>query len=125
MNIKGKELKEQFYYGDEDPEYGHRLFFENSGGSLRLKKAVEVKCAVEQFPDCPERVRGRGYELQSYVKRRHKNSGELYSAQKRRAGDWNSQAPRAMHRAVGAIMEMWKMGNQRWLASSLEHPFRP
>ena len=77
-----KSLKEQFYYGDEDPEYGHRLFFENSGGSLRLKKAVEVKCAVEQFPDCPERVRGRGYELQSYVKTAQRKFWKLYSAQK-------------------------------------------
>ena len=35
-----KKLKSQFYYADKDPQYGARLFFENSGGSLRLKKAV-------------------------------------------------------------------------------------
>ena len=29
-------LKEKFFYVDEDPKYGKRLFFENSGGSLRL-----------------------------------------------------------------------------------------
>ena len=38
-----KKLKSQFYYADKDPQYGARLFFENSGGSLRLKKAVEAK----------------------------------------------------------------------------------
>lgn len=33
-----KELKAQFCHVDADPEHGQRLFFENSGGSLRLKK---------------------------------------------------------------------------------------
>lgn len=36
-----KSLKEQFCYADTDPDYGDRLFFENSGGSLRLRAAVE------------------------------------------------------------------------------------
>ena len=35
-----KELKEKFYCVDTDEKYGKRLFFENSGGSLRLKKCV-------------------------------------------------------------------------------------
>lgn len=58
-----KSLKSRFCFVDADPEHGERLFFENSGGSLRLKKAVEAKAAIEEYPDCPERVRGRGYEL--------------------------------------------------------------
>ena len=63
-----KKLKSQFYYADKDPQYGARLFFENSGGSLRLKRAVEAKAAIEEFPDCPERARGRGFDLADYVK---------------------------------------------------------
>ena len=38
-----KELKEKFSYADFDPEYGERLFFENSGGSLRLKSVLRLK----------------------------------------------------------------------------------
>ena len=53
-----KSLKEQFCYGDSDPDYGDRLFFENSGGSLRLLAAVYVKCSMEQFKVCRERVMG-------------------------------------------------------------------
>ena len=34
-----KSLKAQFCYADADPEHGKRLFFENSGGSLRLFNA--------------------------------------------------------------------------------------
>ena len=60
-------LKDQFSFADSDPEYGHRLFFENSGGSLRLKQAVEIKRELEEFPDCPERSRGRGKDLGVFV----------------------------------------------------------
>ena len=54
-----KSLMNEFCHGNTDPDYGHRLFFENSGGSLRLRRAVEAKAALEAFPDCPERNRGR------------------------------------------------------------------
>ena len=37
------EIKDRFYYVDADPEFGQRLFFENSGGSLRLKASVEAQ----------------------------------------------------------------------------------
>ena len=50
-----KELKEKFYYADEDPEYGARLFFENSGGSLRLKKCVEAKEETEKLEKSREK----------------------------------------------------------------------
>ena len=38
-----KKLKSQFCYADKDPQYGARLFFENSGGSLRLKKRLRLR----------------------------------------------------------------------------------
>ena len=31
------EIKDRFWNVDSDPEAGKRLFFENAGGSLRLK----------------------------------------------------------------------------------------
>lgn len=41
-----KEIKSKFCYMDEDM-FGHkRLFFENSGGSLRLKACVDRKSVV-------------------------------------------------------------------------------
>lgn len=50
-----KEIKSRFYYMDENPLGRKRLFFENSGGSLRLKACVEAKTRYEQIPDCPLR----------------------------------------------------------------------
>ena len=50
------EIKSRFYYVNEDYLGRKRQFFENSGGSLRLKAAVEEKSRLENIPDCPERV---------------------------------------------------------------------
>ncbi len=49
-------IKDRFYYVNEDYLGRPRQFFENSGGSLRLKAAVEEKARLEKIPDCPERV---------------------------------------------------------------------
>ena len=57
------EIKDRFYYVDADPEFGQRLFFENSGGSLRLKASVEAQAKYQAFPDCPERLHDRSRAL--------------------------------------------------------------
>lgn len=50
------EIKERFFYVNEDYLGRKRQFFENSGGSLRLKAAVAEKARLEYIPDCPERI---------------------------------------------------------------------
>ena len=50
------DIKDRFYYVNEDYLGRKRQFFENSGGSLRLKAAVDEKSRLEKIPDCPERV---------------------------------------------------------------------
>ena len=47
-----RELRDQFYYVDSDPYIGDRLFFENSGGSLRLKAVVDAYSRLAPLPDC-------------------------------------------------------------------------
>jgi len=50
-----KEIKELFYHVDEDPILKkRRIFFDNAGGSLRLKKANDVFKKIDELPDCPE-----------------------------------------------------------------------
>lgn len=116
-----KTLKEQFYAVDEDPEYGPRLFFENSGGSLRLKKAVAAKCAAEQFPDCPERTHKRGLYLQDYVKEGTKDILEIVFGAKSGALVSELSASQAMFQVMDIIMENVKWGTNA-VTSSLEHP---
>lgn len=62
-----KNLKSQFCYADCDPNGAERLFFDNSGGSLRLKAAVEAKANLEMLPDCPERSHSTALELNRLV----------------------------------------------------------
>ena len=116
-----KSLKEQFYYGDSDPDYGDRLFFENSGGSLRLKAAVEAKCSLEQFPDCPERVRGKGFDLSKYVADGTQEILEIVFGAKSGALLTELTASQTMFHAVGTIMEHVAWGTNA-VTSSLEHP---
>ncbi|WP_313346602.1 aminotransferase class V-fold PLP-dependent enzyme [Sedimentibacter sp.] len=50
-----KEIKELFHHVDEDPILNkRRIFFDNAGGSLRLKKANDALKEVDELPDCPE-----------------------------------------------------------------------
>lgn len=116
-----KKLKAEFCYADEDPQYGKRLFFENSGGSLRLRRAVEAKASLEEFPDCPERVRGRGLDLSAYVKNGTQEILEVVFGAKSGALVTELSASQTMFHAVGTIMEHVDWGTNA-VTSSLEHP---
>ena len=59
-----QEIKNKFYYVNTDYLGRVRQFFDNSGGSLRLKAAVEEKARLEQLPDCPERIHDTAQMLQ-------------------------------------------------------------
>jgi len=58
------EIKERFLYVDRDSDIGERLFFDNAGGSFRLKKANEVFAKIDAIPDCPERNHRMAVKLQ-------------------------------------------------------------
>ena len=46
------EVRERFCRLDTDADGNTRLFFENAGGSLRLKSAVEISDELNRYPDC-------------------------------------------------------------------------
>ena len=114
-------LKSQFSYADADPEYGHRLFFENSGGSLRLKQAVEIKRELEEFPDCPERSRGRGRDLGVFVSQGTKEIMNIVFGASQGALITDLTASQAMFQAVTTILENVKWGSNA-VTTQLEHP---
>lgn len=115
-----KELKGKFCYVDEDPVYGQRLFFENSGGSLRLKKCVEVKAQLEEFPDCPERIHERSLWLKSIVENGTKDILEIIFGAKSGALITELTASQTMFHMVGLIMEHVEGTNA--VVSAIEHP---
>ena len=113
-------LKDKFFYVDEDPKYGKRLFFENSGGSLRLKKCVEAKEEIERFPDCPERIHERSLELKSLVETGTREILEIIFGAKEGSLITELTASQAMFHMVGLIME--NIPGTNAVVSSIEHP---
>ena len=59
-----EEIKASFFHVDSDPDIGDRLFFDNAGGSFRLKQATEVFSRIDAIPDCPERTHKMALYLQ-------------------------------------------------------------
>lgn len=115
-----KELKDKFCYTDADPIYGERLFFENSGGSLRLKRCVEAKAEIEKFPDCPERIHERSLYLRGLVEKGSKEILEIIFGAKSGSLITELTASQAMFHMVGLIME--NVPGTNAVISSLEHP---
>lgn len=115
-----KELKEKFFMVDTDAEYGKRLFFDNSGGSLRLKACVNKKAEIEAFPDCPERIHARSVFLKELVEHGTKEILEIIFGAKSGALITELTASQTMFQAVGMIMENVKGSNA--VVSSIEHP---
>ena len=115
-----KELKKEFFMVDSDPEIGERLFFDNSGGSLRLKSCVLAKSETEAYPDCPERVHERATVLKKMVT----DGTELLLKTVFGATEGSVMteltASQTMFQMVGIIME--NIPGKNAVVSSLEHP---
>ncbi|MBR5439361.1 MAG: aminotransferase class V-fold PLP-dependent enzyme [Clostridia bacterium] len=115
-----KQLKSQFYNVDADPTFGERIFFENSGGSLRLKACVEKKAEIEAFPDCPERIHARSLYLKGLVETGTKEILEIIFGAKSGALMTELTASQTMFQLVGIIME--NVPGKNAVVSSIEHP---
>ena len=59
-----QQVKDSFYHVDSDLNGKRRLFFDNAGGSFRLKKAVETYGEISATPDCAERIHNTAVYLQ-------------------------------------------------------------
>ena len=58
------QIREKYYHVDVDPFTGKkRLFFDNSGGSMRLKAASEAFQKVDDLPNCG----GHGGKASDYL----------------------------------------------------------
>nr|MBQ4319790.1 aminotransferase class V-fold PLP-dependent enzyme [Clostridia bacterium] len=114
------ELKSRFCHADADPIHGKRLFFDNSGGSLRLKSCVEAKCLYEELPDCPERMHERSVWLKDTVERGTDEILKIIFGAKSGALMTELTASQTMFNMVGMVME--NIPGTNAVVSSLEHP---
>lgn len=115
-----KEIKDKFFYVDSDPISGKRLFFDNAGGALRLKKAVEKQSELEAFPDCPERDHEMSHYLQRIQKQGQDDIRLIFNAKNDGSIITSLTASQAMFQIVGTIAENVKGTNM--VTTVLEHP---
>lgn len=115
-----KEIRNRFHMIDADPDYGRRLFFENSGGSLRLKSVVRKKAYFEQFPDCPERAHQRSADLQQVRQRGLEDVRHTICGAEDGAVITQLTASSVMFQIAETIAE--NVGGTNIITSVMEHP---
>jgi selenocysteine lyase/cysteine desulfurase len=114
-----QEIKECFYYVDNDPILGERLFFANAGGSFRLKKAVDAFARNDSIPDYPGFIHERARYLE---KVQEDGLNDIRIILNATAGSilTTLTASQAMFDMVRAIAE--NVSGTNMVTSILEHP---
>lgn len=115
-----EEIREKFYGLEEDYRGRKRLFFENSGGSLRLKAAVEARSRLEQIPDCPERVNETSMMLKQVKADGIRDILEVIFGAKSGALVTELTASQVMFQITRAIVE--NVPGTNVVTTSIEHP---
>ncbi|MBY4769535.1 aminotransferase class V-fold PLP-dependent enzyme [Burkholderia ambifaria] len=114
-----QQVKARFHHVDHDLDGRARLFFDNAGGSFRLKAAVDAYARIDALPDCPERIHERALDLQSSQSRGEDDVRTILNAQ---GGTVYASltASGAMFDMVRAIME--NVPGTNAVTTVLEHP---
>ncbi|HEX7936939.1 MAG TPA: aminotransferase class V-fold PLP-dependent enzyme [Paraburkholderia sp.] len=114
-----EQIKSRFHYVDHDVDGRARLFFDNAGGSFRLKAATDVFAGIDALPDCPERIHERALYLQDIQTRGEDDVRRILNA---REGSvyLSLTASAAMFEMVRAVME--NVPGTNAVTTILEHP---
>jgi len=73
-----QEIRDRFFYVDECPYSGKRIFFENAGGSLTLKSVVEQSEIVSRIPDNEHRNNPASQALSKIVDKGKKDLFDFF-----------------------------------------------
>lgn len=112
-------VKEKFYDVDRDAEGRERLFFDNAGGSFRLKAATEQYIRIDSIPENSE----RGHTLAKFLARAQSLGAEDARLILNATGGrlhLSQTASGAMFEMVRAVAENTTGSNM--VTSALEHP---
>ncbi len=114
-----REVKARFLQVDHDHHGRERLYFDNAGGSFRLKAAVERFAQVDAMPDNAERIHATAVELQNI---QAKGSADLRTILNATGGSVYASlsASGAMFDMVRAIAE--NVPGTNMVTTVLEHP---
>jgi cysteine desulfurase / selenocysteine lyase len=114
-----EQIKNKFYYVDEDPDIGKRLYFDNAGGAFRLKSVVAKYAEIDAIPDCPERVHQMALRLQKIQNDGINDARIIFNAYDGSIVT-SLTASQAMFEIVGAVAE--NIPGTNMITSVLEHP---
>ena len=103
----------------EADSFGKRIFFENSGGSLRLKACLDAACAADSHPDCPGRHQAQANVQDALVKKGYEDIRMILNAHSGSIVTCLS-ASQVMFNIIGAIAGSTPGKNM--VVSVLEHP---
>lgn len=113
------QIKARFHQVDHDMTGRERLFFDNAGGSFRLKSALEQFARVDAVPDNPERIHATALFLQQV---QAKGTQDLRTVLNAQGGSVYAAltASGAMFDMVRAVAE--NVPGTNMVTTVLEHP---
>lgn len=114
-----QKIKDRFHYVDRDMNGRERLFFDNAGGSFRLKAATERFALIDALPDCPERI----HELSLFLQKvQAEGTADVRTILNARGGSVYASltASGAMFDMVRAVAE--NIPGTNMVTTTLEHP---
>lgn len=115
------EIREKFHNLEVDPYIkGRRLFFENAGGSVRLKSVVKEVARLDSIPDCPERVHNMARYLQDIMAKGEEDIRTIFNADESGSIITSLTASQIIFQMIGTIAE--NIPGTNIVTSLLEHP---
>lgn len=113
-------IRGKFAHVDECPFTGPRIFFENAGGALTLKSAVETSTKFAAIPDNQGRVNSASAALMNEITRGKENIRTFFNAKKGAVFVGESGTELLFRLISAAALSSAKGGII--LGSTLEHP---
>ena len=98
-----QEVRDKFLYLDEDKFVGKRQYFDNAGGSFRLKEVEKCFVELDSIPDCPERIHNMALYLQDVQKKGEGDIRLILSAPDDGSITTSLTASQVMFQKVGTV----------------------
>ncbi len=114
-----KKARNAFYLLDKDPDGTPRVFFENAGGSVRLKAAADTFYKIDCIPDCDGRKHPMALYLKSLVKQGEADIRMLFNV-KGGVVATSQSASQIMFEMISAVVE--NVPGTNVVTGVLEHP---
>jgi selenocysteine lyase/cysteine desulfurase len=113
-------IRDRFAHVDSCPYQGERIFFENAGGALTLKKVAETSAFFAAIPDNPGRINEAGQGTQSTINKAKEDLSIFMNASSGQffAGESGTELLFRMIRTACLTAEK----GTKVLGSSIEHP---